>query len=411
MKTARPLAFAAAMLAVVPSHAGQDPPGSGPVAAGPDGFLIQSESGDFKLQVRGHVHFDGRFYLGDRARAASDAFTLRRVRPIVSGSLGKHFEFNITPDFGGGVTVLQDAYLDVKLAAKAARLRIGKTKAPVGLERLQQANAIRFVERALPTGLVPNRDLGVQLQGELWGAVLAYAAGVFNGAPDGGSVGGDLGDGKDVAARILVFPFRRGKSALQNLGLGVAATTGRQAGALPTYRTSGQLALFTYSSGAVADGERTRFAPQLLLDSGRFGLLAEFVQSSAVVARPPGAADRLRHRAWQVASSVLLTRHAAAYAGVKPREAFDPAQGHWGAVELAARVNGIELDADAFTRGYAEPARSARKAFAWGVGLNWYLSRNVKHMVSFERTRFTGGAATGDRPAENALFVRSQVSF
>ena len=37
----------------------------------------------------------------------------------------------------------------------------GKFKVPVGLERLQSANDIRFVERAFPTSLLPNRDLGV----------------------------------------------------------------------------------------------------------------------------------------------------------------------------------------------------------------------------------------------------------
>ena len=53
-----------------------------------------------------------------------------------------------------------------------------------------------------------------------------------------------------------------------------------------------------------------------------------------------------------------------------------------------------------------------RKAFAWAVGLNWYLNRNIKQVVDFERTTFTGGAADGaDRPAENAFFIRTQVSF
>ena len=52
-----------------------------------------------------------------------------------------------------------------------------------------------------------------------------------------------------------------------------------------------------------------------------------------------------------------------------------------------------------------------RKAFAWAVGLNWYLNRNVKEVFDYERTTFTGGAAGGDRPAENALFFRTQLSF
>jgi phosphate-selective porin OprO/OprP len=39
--------------------------------------------------------------------------------------------------------------------------RAGQYKAPVGLERLQSASAIVFLERAFPTELAPNRDRGV----------------------------------------------------------------------------------------------------------------------------------------------------------------------------------------------------------------------------------------------------------
>ena len=86
--------------------------------------------------------------------------------------------------------------------------------------------------------------------------------------------------------------------------------------------------------------------------------------------------------------------------------------GKWGALELAARANGLELGTEAFREGIVDPGKSIRKAFAWAVGLNWYLNRNVKQVVDFERTTFTGGASDGtDRPAENALFIRTQVSF
>ena len=53
-----------------------------------------------------------------------------------------------------------------------------------------------------------------------------------------------------------------------------------------------------------------------------------------------------------------------------------------------------------------------RKAFAWAAGLNWSLNRNVKQMFDYERTTFTGGAAAGkDRDPENAIFIRTQISF
>jgi phosphate-selective porin OprO/OprP len=380
------------------------------VTAGAEGFALQSASGDFRLQLRGYVHFDGRFYPSDSGRLAVDNFLLRRVRPVLAGTLGRHYEFQIMPDFGGGTTVLQDAYLDVNYTPKL-RVRAGKFKSPVGLERLQSATAISFVERAYPTALVPNRDVGLMLHGEL--GVLAYAAGVFDGAPDGGSVDLDSNDGKDVAGRVFLSPFKHGKSALKGLGLGVGGSTGKQSGALPAYRTGGQLSLITIAAGITADGTRNRVSPQLSFYSGRCGLLAEYAWSESWVKKAAtGTRARFSGDAWQATATVTLTGEPASYSGVRPREAFEPGLGKWGALELAARANGIQIGAEALAEGIVDGTKSPRKAFAWTVGLNWYLSRNLKQVVDFERTTFTGGASGGtDRPAENAVFIRTQVSF
>jgi phosphate-selective porin OprO/OprP len=326
--------------------------------------------------------------------------------------VGRHFEFQIMPDFGMGTTVLQDAWLDVNYSPKL-RVRVGKLKSPVGLERLQSATAITFVERAYPTALVPNRDVGVMLHGELAGGVLAYAAGLFDGAPDGGSVDLDLADGKDLAGRVFLSPWKRSDSALKGLGFGIGGTTGRQTGALPAYRTGGQVSLLTIAPGVTYDGTRNRLSPQLSFYTGRFGLMAEYAWSESWVQK---AATETRTQfigeAWQATATLTLTGEPASYAGVRPREAFEPGTGKWGALELAARANGIEVGTEALRDGILEQARSARRAFAWAVGLNWTLSRNLKQTVDFERTTFTGGAEGGaDRPAENALFVRSQISF
>lgn len=378
---------------------------------GADGFLIQSESGDYRLQVRAYAHLDGRFYPGDDRALAVDTFLLRRVRPIVAGTLARYFDFQIMPDFGGGTTVLQEAYLDVRYSTKA-RVRIGKFKSPVGLERLQSATVISFVERAFPTALVPNRDVGVQLHGDLGDGVVSYAVGVFDGAPDGGSVDLDLNDGKDVAARIFLSPFKRGTSALKELGVGIGGSYGNQSGSLPAYRSGGQISVLTLAAGITADGARKRYSPQLSFYSGPFGLMAEYVQSKSRVLRASTEAHTdLTAKAWQTTATLTLTGDAASFTGVRPREPFDPPKGQWGALELAARVNGLELDTAAVRDGLIDPTRSVRKAFAWAVGLNWYLNRNVKQVFDYERTTFTGGATSGDRPAENALFFRTHLSF
>jgi phosphate-selective porin OprO and OprP len=75
-----------------------------------------------------------------------------------------------------------------------------------------------------------------------------------------------------------------------------------------------------------------------------------------------------------------------------------------------ARYGQITLDEAAFPV-YATPTASAQKAKAWGAGVNWHFSRAVKVAVNYERTTFTGGAATGDREPENALITRFQTSF
>lgn len=407
------LALAAAVLVALPVSADEKPaqPPEPMASAGVEGFVLQSGSGEFRLQVRGYVQFDGRFFPGDDGLLALDAFVVRRARPIVQGTVAKHFEFNVTPDFGSGATVLQDAYLNVRYSLKA-QVRVGKFKSPVGLERLQSAATMSFVERAYPTAIVPNRDVGVMLHGELAGGVFSYAAGVFDGAPDGGSVDTDTNDGKDLAGRVFLSPFKRGKSFLENLGFGIAGTTGRQSGPLPAYRSGGQVSIVSLVTGLTADGTRKRYSPQLSFYAGRFGLLAEYAESGTDVRKATGERAQLTAKAWQATATLTLTRDAASYGGVKPKNAFDPGNGKWGALELAARVNGIELGSDAVRAGLVDPTKTVREAFAWAVGINWYLNRNVKQVVDFERTTFTGGTAAGaDRPSENAIFIRSQLSF
>src|SRR5262245_35494488 len=90
------------------------------------------------------------------------------------------------PDFGNGVTVLQDAYLDTKFSPKF-KIRFGENKPQFGLEKLQSGTDLTFVERSLATNLVPNRDLGIYAYGDLFGDKLTYQAGVMNGVVDLGN--------------------------------------------------------------------------------------------------------------------------------------------------------------------------------------------------------------------------------
>ena len=86
--------------------------------------------------MSGIIQGDGRFFTSGADKDVSSTFFLNRVRPILTGSVGKYYNFNITPDFGQGKVTLQDAYLNITYWDYAS-LRTGKFKAPLDLERLQ----------------------------------------------------------------------------------------------------------------------------------------------------------------------------------------------------------------------------------------------------------------------------------
>jgi phosphate-selective porin OprO and OprP len=387
-------------------------------ASSKDGFSIKSADGKFSLKLRGLVQTDARFFLSDSAVPVVNNFFIRRARPILDVVVGKHLEFRLQPDFAQGTTTLFDAYSDVKVSPAFA-VRVGKFKPSVDLERLQSASDIVFAERALATNLAPNRDIGLQLSGELSGGVFGWQAGIFNGVPDLGNGDGDASDAKDFVGRIFVQPFRTG--SLAGLGAGIAGSTGLERGstaapALASYRTPGQQTWFRYlsstttpTSNVFADGRRSRLAPQAYFYLGPLGLQGEYIQSYQTVSRATFATVKLKHTAWHATGSYFLTGEKNSYRSASPKKPFDPKAGTFGAVELAARYGELAID-DATFPTYASTATPS-KAKAWAVGINWYLARAIKLVADYEHTTFTGGTATGDREAENFVVTRVQYAF
>ncbi|MBF0491655.1 MAG: porin [Deltaproteobacteria bacterium] len=386
-----------------------------------EGFYLKSSEGGTAIRLRGLLQADGRFFLNDEGDKLVNQFIGRRLRPIVEGDIGKYFGFKFTPDFGGGTASIQDAYADIK-PFKALSFRVGKFTAPLGLERWQSSANLLSVELGLPTNLVPNRDLGALVFGTIADGVFSYSAGVFNGTIDGGSNDTDVSDGKDVVARLFAQPFKNTKlKALEKLGVGVAGSWGSQFGSatttnLASQKSSGQNTFFSFRSDGTApntvfaDGDRLRISPQGYYYVGPFGLFGEYVLSSQKV-NLAGAKTDIANKAWQVAASYILTGEESSFSGIKVKNPINFKKGNWGAVELGARYNDLKIDDAAFPV-FADPAKSASHAKAWGVVANWYLTNNYKFTVSYDHTNFTGGASGGaDRAPEHALFTRLQVAY
>ena len=385
------------------------------VAVNDKGASLKSANGDYEIKIRGLLQGDGRFFSSGVPSGTYDTFLLRTARPTIEGTLGKWIGFRFTPEFAGDSASIVDAYADLKFSP-AASVLLGKFTSPVGLERLQSSSALSDIERALPSELAPNRDIGVQLQGELAGSKVSYAIGVFNGTVDGrDAVTTNPDDEFEYAGRLFFEPFKDGAGFWSGLGFGIGGSVGDTVGTgnsiLPRYRTPGKVQFFNYRRAVAADGRRTRWSPQGYFYRNRFGLLAEYIASKQELQVGATAAE-LENTAWQATASYVLTGEDASYRGVvKPSHPFSPGKGGWGAWELVGRYGVLEIDDRAFPV-FADPAVSARRAKSWTLGVNWYLTSNLKLVLNYLDTQFEGGAAAGaDREDEKAVFSRLQVAF
>lgn len=398
------------------------------IAIGASGLNIQSADTNFVFKIRGYVQVDGREYFDDTSNQ-NETFLIRRLRPILEGTVFEKFDYRVMLDFPSGASLsagnnalVQDAYLNARFRPEL-QLQVGKMKEPVGLERLQSGSNLLFPERSYPTQLLPNRDVGIQLHGNLWEDTLQYQLGAFNGVADGGS--GDFDatdDSKDVAARLFAHPFKKsGNEFIEGFGIGAAVTYGSQSGALlRSYASPGQQRIFAYHSGATpatptvtAAGDHWRFTPQAYWYWRSLGILGEYaISSQELDSTLAGVAAHgtLHHSAWQIAASYFLTGEDNSFKAVTPLKPFKPSEGGWGAFELAARVSQIDFDDDAFPT-FASATGSATEATSWALGVNWHLNRHVKASLAYEHTDFDGGTSPLLAEGEDVLFGRVQFGF
>jgi phosphate-selective porin OprO/OprP len=394
------------------------------VQATPDGFFLKTPHNDYTLNIGGWIQADSRWFTSQEPSPQSSTFVMRRVRPYFQGTIAKYWDYRVLLDFGQGTATLQDAYIEAHYLNEFLP-RMGKFKEPVGIERLQDDRYLLFVERALDVNLVPDRDIGAGIHGELFNRSLEYRFTLMNGVPDNtAAVGLDNNDGKDFAGRVFWHPFQTfGMEQLKGFGIGMAGTIGNQSGTnLDLYKTTAQSTFFTYNSDVYADGKRFRIAPQASLYYGPLSLYGEWVENWQELGRnfTTGPAphplmsisEGISNQAWQIAAGWVLTGENSSYSGVRPRHDFNPYSGSWGAFEIGARVDQLLVDRAAFNDGFANPGKSARQATEFAFGLNWYLNRNVKFMIDYEHTSFTLGASGGgNRPSESAILTELQLAY
>lgn len=174
----------------------------------------------------------------DKSWGENGGFSLRRMRIIWYGQIGKQVYFYVQPDFASAVSStstnfaqLRDAYFDIGLDAKNTfRFRIGQSKIPFGFENMQSSQNRLPLDRndALNSAVANERDLGIffywapEKVRHLFSSLVkdglkgsgdygVFALGVFNGQTANKP---DLNDQPHIVAR-LTYPFVIGNQIIE----------------------------------------------------------------------------------------------------------------------------------------------------------------------------------------------------
>jgi len=383
--------------------------------AGPKGFGFATQDGSFNLFLHWLLQSDYRAFLANVPTPDRDTFIVRFAGFRLDAILYRKVRTQIFVNFAESRVTLLDTFIEAELASWF-RIRVGKFPFPITEERLTPATNLPFISTGPAAMLLPSRDTGVQILGSVANGMLSFNLALTNGAVAGILSDGDADSTKDVVARIYGRPLMKvGPGFLQQLGIGVGASTGVHRGTIdtpqtPIFFTYGGQPFFSFrrdrASGdvAIASGKVERLAPHATWSWGPIGAYADVVWTRERISDV-----EVPMNAWSVIPTIVLTgENASPLSFINPAHPFDLSKGHVGTVELVGGIGKIRVGSSAFPT-LANPMTAMQEFRAYGAGFNWYPLSGLAVLVSYGHQVFTAAAPAANRPNEDTLVVRVQA--
>ena len=358
---------------------------------------------DFRASVGGRIQHDVAFFSrADRsARDIEDGVELRRVRIEVAGRLFRHITFRFGVDFAGGETSSRPLWIGARRVPILGNVRVGKFTEPFGLERASSTNDVTFLERGLVAAVAPGRETGFAAfdhVDERW----FWSVGVFRDT-DGIGDSAPPQDGTwAVTGRFVAMPWWEDDGRRAAL-IGVAVSWRNPDD--DTFRLRARPAVHL-APRVVDTGTFPADGVLLLGIQAAVVLTTLSIQAEYVHASVNTGDDVVDFAAWSVFASWFATgehrrldRRRARFAAVQPASSFLVDSGT-GAVEIALRVSGIDLDDGDVTGG---------RMTTITVGVNWYLNSVTRVSLNYVRAEVDDSPfGFGDL---DAVAMRFQIRF
>ncbi len=430
---------------------------------------IQSGDGRFVANLHGVMQFDAANYFQSapgpigsdlrrggastdtaHARDLSSGTNFRRARIGIDGKVFGDIDYNILFEFGGAGAEdaghIQELWLQYS-GIKPFRFKVGAFPPSIGLEDQGSTNGSLFLERPAISDIarsVAGGDFreGAQLSasGQRWLASVALttrvvgtinSTGSSNAQPFDQSFGGIarvaflpvVGDDYMIhvgahASRVFAVSDAGGPDVVAN-------RYPVQLRERPELRVDGTRLIDT---GQINASHVTTGGVELAMQKQQFFVQGEYERIS--IDRRASALANPNFSGWYVEGGWVLTGERRKYNSTNfafdaPTidHPFDPANGTFGAFELALRYSTLDLNYREGTAGLAPLADSVRGGEQKIIsgGLNWYLNSVVRFMFDYQHVdidRLSPNAVTFQTPAGaqigqkyDVIAVRSQLAF
>lgn len=394
---------------------------------------IATGDGSQKFAIRTVVQMDAASY--DEKTPGTDlnsGTNFRRARLGIEGTFGTNWNYNLTGEFGGSGTEsaqLNQAYVEYAGwkpfgLANPLRVRVGAWATPTGLEDGTSNTDSLFLERAAVAELVRNlaggdgrTGVGFLANGDHW-----YADAVLTGATvaTSGTFDEQLGYLARVAFNPIYSPDYSVHIGANIQGVLQPADTGTTARSIvlqerPELRVDGTRLVATPS--LPYDG-LTAYGLEL---GGNYKNLQAAAEAFKIDVDRVGAFDP-SFDGWYAHLAYTLTGEAhtwnpqnGGYRGIKPAKPFDPANGGWGAWEIAARYSHLNLNDGEGVAGAATPVGGVRggEQNITTVGLNWYPNSVFRFLLDYQWINVDRLNSAGAQVGQDVEVVslRSQFAF
>lgn len=368
---------------------------------------LASYDNAFVFQPLGRVQVDYAHYDADK-QPLGDGTAIRRARLGAQGTVFRVWDYKVEYEFSDSkanpaARGIRDAYISYT-GFRPVLLTVGNFKEPFSLEQVTSDSAVTFLERSLADAFAPSRHVGAAVQTS--SANWSVAGGLFGERPED-DVASEGDEGYDLTARATWAPFWDTGCVL-HLGLGGRrhepndSTNGLRFASRPESNITDVQLVDTGVLGGTDHIDS--YGLEAAGEWGPWSVQGEYV-GTKVDRKSTSDVDL---NGWYVLTSWFITGESRPYKvseGVFDRVTplGTVGQGGIGAWELALRLSQLDLNDGALVGGEQRNLT---------VGLNWYLTSNVKLQANYIKVLDVdrpGKATDGDEPS--TYTVRVQVDF